>query len=100
MTSEPEAIPSPTDKDVVWHQAIDGGVYTAVVIYRDPDDARFGIFRVWETETQTLLHKTPVGITYGALFGPSDEDVTDWQYWALDAIDNPETRVIWTPEHA
>lgn len=72
------------DEDDVWHGTIDGEKYAARVI-RLSD--YLGALRVWVIETGQELLNIETHLSYGALFGPDIDDVQNWQFLALQAID-------------
>lgn len=77
--------------DIIYSNTVDQGVWRVEVERTGGYTARLVIT---EVATDTIVHTEPVGLMYGAIFGPDIDDVSDWQAKAIDAIDNPEKRSI------
>lgn len=74
--------------DIVWYTRLDGkyrveversGDYTAELIIRDGLDG-----------DAKIIHQEPVGLMYGAMFGPDAEDVNYWKSRTIEFIDERE----------
>lgn len=75
----------------IWKSTVDKETWSAEV-NQTSDYA--GVLTVTEVATGTVVHSSPVGISYGAIFGPDVADVYEWQETAINVIDNPEKRSI------
>ncbi|WP_024794997.1 hypothetical protein [Tomitella biformata] len=78
----------PTDPDgwVVWWSRFDGR-YQVEVTRLNNADANSGQLTVYAGRTGEVLHSEPVGIAYGAPFGPDVSDVDLWRCLAMAAVD-------------
>ncbi|MBB6147190.1 hypothetical protein HNQ77_005184 [Silvibacterium bohemicum] len=43
------------------------------------------------SEGNQVLNRKPVGLSYGAIFGPDVADVTDWQRIAVECVDGQKS---------
>lgn len=67
----------------IWESRLDNKYDVSVV--GDPDDSYRGTLRI-SSEDKVLLEE-PVGVSYGAPFGPDVDDVAAWQERAVTFID-------------
>lgn len=72
-------------EDIVWEQTVDAGAFRCKVV--GTDDYR-GQLTVEVATSGEILLDIPVGLSYGALFGPDIDDVSDWQIQSIKVIDN------------
>jgi hypothetical protein len=67
--------------NVVWTSALDGK-YEVTVTRIDDYLAELTI-----AESNRVLHRETVGLSYGATFGPDVADVSEWQRVAVEFVD-------------
>ncbi|HKU24530.1 MAG TPA: hypothetical protein VJQ54_03605 [Candidatus Sulfotelmatobacter sp.] len=67
--------------NVVWTSTLDGRY--KVTVTRTGD--YHGELTI--SEGDQVLHREPVGLSYGAIFGPDVSDVADWQQIAVEFVD-------------
>jgi hypothetical protein len=65
----------------VWTTRLDRR-YTITVHWRGPYRGELSI-----RDGATILHREPVGLMYGAIFGPDVEDVATWKEMAVRFVD-------------
>jgi hypothetical protein len=78
---------------VIWASFVDQGTWYVWVEGVEGDDY-LGHLNIKDVKTDTLVHREPVGVSYGARFGPDVDDTNYWQERAIEAIDNPDGRHI------
>ncbi len=80
--------PTPIDDDdAIWHGTVDGGKWIAQVRPAE-DDNHMGRLLVWPADnTEQPILDEEVPLIHGAIFGPDIDDVAQWQYRAIQAID-------------
>lgn len=71
--------------NVVWKTKLDKKYQCEVVRI----DGYKGLLTVVDEETDELVLKEEVGLSYGAQFGPDMGDVALWQEKIINAVDNP-----------
>jgi hypothetical protein len=76
-----------TMSEPVWQSRLDDKYDVSVT--QNDEDAYKGTLRV--VENGDVLLEEPVGISYGAPFGPDVADVAEWQQRAAEFIDGRET---------
>jgi hypothetical protein len=67
--------------NVVWTSTLDGR-YEVNVTRTDDYHGELTI-----SEGNQVLHRKPVGLSYGAIFGPDVAGVADWQRIAVEFVD-------------
>jgi hypothetical protein len=72
---------------MIWEQTVDKGVYRCRV---ERIDDYHGRLIVVEASSEKVLLDKPVGLSYGARFGPDTGDVDDWQRQSITAIEAHE----------
>lgn len=72
--------------DIVWSARLDQKYQVSVE--GDPEDGYKGTLRI--ADGDKVLLEEPVGLSYGALFGPDVSDVVAWQERAVQFIDGLE----------
>lgn len=71
---------------VAWRGQMDNR-YLVEVQYAE-DNSHQGTLAIFDHEdADRLVHSEPVGISYGAIFGPDVDDVADWQDRAAAVVD-------------
>lgn len=73
-----------SDEEPIWEGVLDDR-YRVTVSRRS--DYR-GVLQVVDTETDEVLHREEVGLSYGAMFGPDGADVARWQDRAIEVVEN------------
>jgi hypothetical protein len=68
---------------LVWQAILDGKYGCSVARI----DGRKGRLVVANEETKEVLLDKEVGLSYGALFGPDADDVTQWQEICCEVVD-------------
>lgn len=67
----------------IWEARLDDR-YQCTVTRVDTDT---GVLRVHDEEADLLLLQEPVGLLYGARFGPDVADVWDWEQKCVALVD-------------
>jgi hypothetical protein len=68
-------------EDIVWKSTLDGRY--EVIVTRTGD--YMGDLSI--SNENKVLFSQPVGLSYGAIFGPDIDDVASWQEIAINFID-------------
>lgn len=71
-------------EQIVWQNTVDGGKWGCKVV-RESDYR--GRLVVWDVKGENVILDEPVGLSYGAVFGPDVDDVAAWQETVITAID-------------
>lgn len=86
-----------TDELVFWSRMVDEDIWEVLV--RIGNVFMFqGSLEVWDNRTTTLIHQETVSLPIEVLFGREVPEWETWQTAALDVIDNPEKRHVWSSE--
>jgi hypothetical protein len=76
--------PADSEGRVVWWSRLDGRYQIEVQRL----DERQGVLRIFDhANGNTQIHDEPVGLSYGAVFGPDVADVDDWRERAVRVVD-------------
>lgn len=67
--------------DIIWESTMDSKYDVKVI----GDGDYKGKLQIYEGEK--LLMEEPVGLAYGAIFGPDIDDVAQWQERAIEFVD-------------
>ena len=84
--------PVASDENIVWRNALDQGKYLIVVTQVPGTTKGDGWLHIWEGANLALIHRVPVHISTGALFGVDAGDEEDWMVESIKAADNPGYR--------
>lgn len=68
--------------NTIWGSVVDGQ-WKVEAQQTGPGTA---VLKIWNSDDQ-LVYEKPVTLSYGAIFGPDVDDVTQWQMKALEFID-------------
>lgn len=82
--NNPEQLP---EEPVVWRSRLDKR-YLIEVVRTDDNVAQFRMFD--HDHDDRLVMDEPVGLAYGAMFGPDVDDVSVWQERAMYVADHPD----------
>lgn len=72
--------------DLVWGVIIDNKYNVSV--YLVEEKTREGVLEITNLDKSKVLHEEPVGVSYGAPFGPDVLDIEVWGKIATSWIDN------------
>jgi hypothetical protein len=71
--------------NVVWTSTLDGK-YEVTVTRSDDYQGELTI-----SESNQVLHREAVGLSYGAIFGPDVADVADWRRITVEFVDGQKS---------
>jgi hypothetical protein len=71
--------------DIIWHATLDEDAYKCEVVRTG---GYTGQLTVLDTRSNEFVLKKDVGLSYGAQFGPDIGDISQWEEWIIEAVDN------------
>lgn len=72
------------DLNVIYDNTLDGGRFRLRVIRQSE---RIGFLMVTHEESGQVLDRGEVALSYGAIFGPDQDDLYQWQQRTIEAVD-------------
>lgn len=76
------------DDNLVWEATVDDNTWL-VEVTRTGDYT--GTLEVYRVSNDEKIFSQDVGLSYGAVFGPDEDDVSYWEDIVIEAIDRADT---------